>query len=154
MVHRQNEVGSIPARASQTSGSEGLHAKRVCFAVSRHQLACASYTLVRRQNLISKGHPERCQGASIADHLFNQHLFWTALHRYRRRTTRIHKSRNEQNPPEGNSRKATKIAKSGKGYRHGKSVSLVSSRSSVQISFFYQSAMPEKSGSSPSPSRR
>ena len=77
------EVGFLPARASQASTLEGLHAGRVCFySVSRHQLG------VRRPDPSSadrtpfpKAIPERCQGASIADHLFNQPLFWTALRR-------------------------------------------------------------------------
>jgi hypothetical protein len=75
------EVGFLPARASQASTVEGLHARRVCsFSVSRHQLG------VRRPDPSSadrtpfpKAIPERRQGASIADHLFNQPLFWTAL---------------------------------------------------------------------------
>jgi hypothetical protein len=83
VVHRRNEVGFLPARAGQASTSESLHARRVCssFTASRYQLA------VRRPHPSSadrtsspKAIPERCQGASIADHLFNQRLFWTALH--------------------------------------------------------------------------
>jgi hypothetical protein len=39
VVHRRNEGGFLPARASQAaSSSEGLHARRVCsVTVSRHQ---------------------------------------------------------------------------------------------------------------------
>ena len=39
MAHRRNEVRFLPARASQASSSEGLHARRVCsVTLSRHQL--------------------------------------------------------------------------------------------------------------------
>jgi len=55
--------------------------KRVCsFTVSRHQLgACRPHPSSADRTSSRKAIPERCQGASIADHLFNQRLFWTAL---------------------------------------------------------------------------
>src|SRR5262245_47584463 len=75
------KLASSRLELAKPSSSERLHARRVCFfTVSRHQLG------VRRPHPSSADGTsspetilERWQGASIADHLFNQRLFWTAL---------------------------------------------------------------------------
>ena len=79
VVHRRNEVGFLPARASQASTSEDLHARRVCsFTLSRHGLGVRNPSSADRTSS-PKAIPKSCQGAAIADYLFNQRLFWAAL---------------------------------------------------------------------------
>jgi len=96
VLHRRNEVGFLPARASQAPTSEGLHARGTFAEPSSTQARMLLYriaapagraqaiSLVRRQNLISKNH-SRTLARPLADHLFNKRLFLTALNATRPR---------------------------------------------------------------------
>ena len=73
-VHRRNEVGFLPARASQASSSEGLHARRVCsstYCVAASARRAQATPSSADRTLSPRAIPERWQGPSIADHLFN-----------------------------------------------------------------------------------
>jgi hypothetical protein len=73
VVHRRNEVSFLLARAGQPPLRKP-YTRDAYAPILRRGInwTCAGHTLVRRETSSPKAIPERCRGASTADHLFNQ----------------------------------------------------------------------------------
>ena len=79
-LHRRNAVGLLPARASQASTSDDLHARRVCSCTApRHQRGIRSPHSYSADRTPFQKPFQSTPSRFIVDHLCKQRLFWTPL---------------------------------------------------------------------------